>query len=126
MTSLFERIGPDESRIRLDGDCVGPVYRQPDNFNLGAHFRPTPEAAYCKALKRLAKPMARTLHKNIRVTPEQWNRIENAAAERYISANRRMVELAMGPLDRREWPRTELESACCAHAYSRPKLSPVT
>ena len=53
--------------------------------------------------------MTRTLQKNIRVTPGQWNRIENAAAERDISANRLVVELAMEALDRREWPRTALE-----------------
>ena len=46
--------------------------------------------------------MARTLQKNIRVTPEQWKRIENAAEEREVSANRLMVELAMEALDRRE------------------------
>ena len=53
--------------------------------------------------------MTRTLQKNIRVTPGQWNRIENAAVEREVSANRLVVELAMEALDRREWPRTELE-----------------
>jgi len=53
--------------------------------------------------------MARTLQKNIRVTPEQWNRIENAAKERDVSANRLVVELAMEALDRREWPRADLE-----------------
>ena len=53
--------------------------------------------------------MARTLQKNTRVTPEQWKRIENAARERDVSANRLMVELAMEALDRREWPCTEHE-----------------
>ena len=53
--------------------------------------------------------MARTLQKNVRVTPEQWERIENAAKERDVSANRLVVELAMEALDRREWPRTALE-----------------
>ena len=53
--------------------------------------------------------MTRTLQKNIRVTPGQWNRIENAAKERDVSANRLVVELAMEALDRREWPRTALE-----------------
>ena len=62
-----------------------------------------------KRAKRLVKPMARTLQKNIRVTPEQWDRIENAARERGVSANRLVVELAIEALDRREWPRTELE-----------------
>ena len=53
--------------------------------------------------------MTRTLQKNIRVTPEQWERIENAAKERDASANRLVVELAMEALDRREWPRAGLE-----------------
>ena len=53
--------------------------------------------------------MARTLQKNIRVMPEQWKRIENAARERNVSANRLVVELVMEALDRREWPRTDLE-----------------
>ena len=54
--------------------------------------------------------MARTLQKNIRTTPEQWKRIENAARERDVSANRLVVELAMQALDRREWPHTEHEN----------------
>ena len=62
-----------------------------------------------KTHEKLTKPMTRTLQKNIRVTPGQWNRIENAAAERDVSANRLVVELAMEALDRREWPRTDLE-----------------
>ena len=53
--------------------------------------------------------MTKTLQKNIRVTPGQWNRIENAARERNVSANRLVVELAMEALDRCEWPRTEHE-----------------
>lgn len=64
---------------------------------------------YPKRAKRLAKPMARTQQKNIRVRPEQWKRIENAAEERDVSANRLVVELAMETLDRREWPHTVLE-----------------
>ena len=46
--------------------------------------------------------MARTLQKNTRVTPEQWKRIENAAEEREVSANRLVVELVMEALDHRE------------------------
>ena len=53
--------------------------------------------------------MARTLQKNVRVTPGQWNRIENAARERDVPANRLVIELAIEALDRHEWPRTELE-----------------
>ena len=36
--------------------------------------------------KRSVKLMVRTLQKNIRVTPGQWNRIEKEAVEREISA----------------------------------------
>ena len=53
--------------------------------------------------------MTKTLQKNIRVTPGQWDRIENAARERDVSANRLLVELAIEALDRREWPRTQAE-----------------
>ena len=53
--------------------------------------------------------MVQTVQKNIRVTPEQWERIEKAADERGISANQLLVELAMEALDRRQWPRTEAE-----------------
>ena len=53
--------------------------------------------------------MVQTVQKNIRVTPEQWGRIENAAEDRGVSANQLLVELAIEALDRREWPRTEAE-----------------
>ena len=53
--------------------------------------------------------MVQTVQKNIRVTPEQWERIEKAADERQVSANQLLVELAIEALDRRQWPRTEAE-----------------
>lgn len=53
--------------------------------------------------------MVQTIQKNIRVTPEQWKRIENEAEKREMSPNRLVVELVMEALDRREWPRTEAE-----------------
>ena len=53
--------------------------------------------------------MAQSQQKNIRVTPEQWTRIENAARERQGSPNRLVVELAIEALDRSEWPSTEAE-----------------
>ena len=62
-----------------------------------------------KRAKRSAKPTARTLQKNIRVTPEQWDRIENAARNRDTSANRLVVELVIEALEHQEWPRTETE-----------------
>ena len=53
--------------------------------------------------------MAQSQQKNIRVTAEQWTRIENAAQERQVSPNQLVVELAIEALDRREWPSTEAE-----------------
>ena len=53
--------------------------------------------------------MAKTLSKTVRVTEEQWNRVETAAKKRNESPNHLLVKLAMEALDRREWPRTELE-----------------
>ena len=53
--------------------------------------------------------MVQTIQKNIRVTPEQWKRVEKEAAERGVSPNRLVVELTMEALERREWPRTEAE-----------------
>ena len=34
----FKRIAPRESRIYLDGDLIGEVYRQDDMINRGARF----------------------------------------------------------------------------------------
>ena len=53
--------------------------------------------------------MAKTLSKTVRVTENQWNRIETAARKRSESPNHVLVQLAMEALDRHEWPRTELE-----------------
>ena len=53
--------------------------------------------------------MVQTLQKNIRVTPEQWKRVEKEAEKRDISPNKLVVELTMEALERREWPRTEAE-----------------
>ena len=53
--------------------------------------------------------MAKTQSKTVRVTEEQWNRVENSAGKRNESPNHLLVKLAMEALDRREWPRTELE-----------------
>ena len=51
----------------------------------------------------------KTLEKHIRVHPEQWRRLEEAAAGSALTANQLVVELAMKALDRDEWPRTEAE-----------------
>ena len=53
--------------------------------------------------------MPQTIQKNIRVTPEQWNRIEKAARQRDISPNQLVVNLVMAALDRGEWLSTEAE-----------------
>lgn len=53
--------------------------------------------------------MPQTIQKNIRVTPKQWDRIENAARERDVSPNQLIVNLVMDALDRSEWPSTEAE-----------------
>ena len=50
-----------------------------------------------------------SLHKHIRVSREQWERIERAAEGGPHSPNQVLVELAMEALDRREWPATETE-----------------
>ena len=53
--------------------------------------------------------MPKTLSKTVRVTETQWNRVETAARKRNESPNHLLIKLAMQSLDRREWPRTELE-----------------
>ena len=53
--------------------------------------------------------MAKTLSKTVRVTEDQWSRVEIAARKHNESPNHLLVNLAMQALDRHEWPRTELE-----------------
>ena len=53
--------------------------------------------------------MSTTLAKQIRVDSEQWDRLEVAAKERSTTANQLVVDLAIGALDRQDWPRTDLE-----------------
>ncbi len=50
-----------------------------------------------------------SLHKHIRVSRVQWERIERAAQGTPNSPNQVLVELAMEALDRREWPGTDTE-----------------
>ena len=50
-----------------------------------------------------------SLHKHIRVSRAQWERIERAAEGSPHSPNQVLVELAMEALDRREWPGTDTE-----------------
>ena len=53
--------------------------------------------------------MAKTIGRHIRIDEDHWLRIESLAAARNTSPNRLLVELAVEALDRREWPRNELE-----------------
>ena len=50
-----------------------------------------------------------SLHKHVRVSRAQWERIERAAEGSPLSANQVLVELAMEALDRRECPATDTE-----------------
>ena len=50
-----------------------------------------------------------SLHKHIRISREQWERLERAAQGTPHSPNQVLVDLAMEALDRREWPATETE-----------------
>ena len=53
--------------------------------------------------------MVQTIQKNIRVTSEQWKRIEKEAAQLDKSPNQLVVELTMEALESGDWPRTEAE-----------------
>ena len=51
----------------------------------------------------------RTVKKNLRVRPGEWERIERAAEGTALSANQLVMTLAMEALDRREGPRSVAE-----------------
>lgn len=51
----------------------------------------------------------KTLSKHIRVSPEQWERIERASQGTALTANQLVIELAIQALDQRNWPTTETE-----------------
>ena len=53
--------------------------------------------------------MAKTIGRHIRIDEDQWRRIESLAEARNTSPNQLLVALAVEALDRREWPRNELE-----------------
>ena len=57
----------------------------------------------------MTKSIQTTIDKHIRVLPEQWERIEQAAQGTVLTANQLVIQLAMETLDRREWPGTETE-----------------
>ena len=56
-------------------------------------------------MPRIGASIPKTIDRHVRVTPEQWGRIENAAESSNLTAN----WLAVEALDRREWPRTNHE-----------------
>ena len=57
----------------------------------------------------MAETDDRAQSRRIRVLPEQWERIEEAARGTTRTANELVIDLALEALDRREWPRTEAE-----------------
>ena len=57
----------------------------------------------------MADSTDKTLSKHIRVSPEQWERIERASQGTALTANQLVVELAIEALDRRGWPASEAE-----------------
>ncbi len=77
----------------------------------------------------MSQTIRKSIQKNIRVTPEQWNRIERTARDRGISPNRLIVDLVIEALDHGEWPRTEAEirvaraSLFTAQAIARDLIS---
>ena len=92
---------------------VGDAASAPDRAAHAPESRRSSQAAsLCGVARRHQTEIeyvTKTLQKNIRVLPDQWDRIEAAANERDLTANQLLVELAMEALDRREWPQTEAQ-----------------
>ena len=57
----------------------------------------------------MADSTEKIVKKNIRVLPQQWERIERAADGTALTANQLLMELAIEALDRRENPQTVAE-----------------
>ena len=53
--------------------------------------------------------MPGTISKHIRIDEELWKRLEAAAGEEDVSANRFLAELAERWLETREWPQSEVQ-----------------
>ena len=53
--------------------------------------------------------MPETINKHIRIDEELWQRLEIAAGEREMTANRLLAELAERWLETREWPESEVQ-----------------
>ena len=82
--------------------CRFPIKTLNDSVHLPAQLS---ESTFSKSGKHMAKTMSKT----VRVTDEQWNRIETAVGNSKQSPNHLLVQLAMEALDHHEWPRTDLE-----------------
>ena len=57
----------------------------------------------------MADSKEKALHKQVRIAPQQWERLEQAGKGTPYSPTLILVEFAMEALDRREWPSTEVE-----------------
>ena len=68
----------------------------------------------------MADTAQKTINMHIRVLPEQWERIEQAAQGTALTANQLVIELAIEALDRREWPRTEAQTGPIQEKWRRP------
>ena len=53
--------------------------------------------------------MPGTISKHIRIDEQLWKRLEAAAGEEDVSANRLLAELAERWLESREWPQSEVQ-----------------
>ena len=53
--------------------------------------------------------MSGTISKHIRIDEELWKRLEAAAGEEDMTANRLLAELAERWLETREWPQSEVQ-----------------
>ena len=71
----------------------------------------------------MADSTEKTVKKNIRVRPQQWERIERAAESGALTANQLVMALAIEALERRERPQTVAESASRGPRCSPPRPS---
>ena len=83
----------------------------PTDFDLGSPdsgvFRNAPEPP--KQKKAMTDSIEKTIKKTLRVLPEQWELIEQAARETRLTANQMVMELALEALERRRMFSPEAE-----------------
>ena len=104
-TEALKRAPPSPGRasgLRSPSTAV-PI----QNIEIFCAYSGTIDRIFVQEKRKIAWP--RQMSKTVRVTDEQWKRVETAAGNRNQSPNHLLVQLAMEALDRREWPRTELE-----------------